>query len=320
MKTMVRSINKTFLIFVLVVGITACHNSTRNKKEKALGASVPKPGETEIQLPKKLKKVANFLTPHEIDSIVNLKTYLPNGKERPKGIKPVPQDGDDFRRAMLDNVYWNGVHVTHADFRGASMRSAKCSETNFSYSDFRAADVRWTLFDRSLLMHCDFSQAKLFHDHVTDSRLDSSDFQGTNMFGMTGHRASLRYCNFSNALMKDVEFTHADFSHSIAVHTRFIRGVLSRSRFDDCRLTGSDFTGAGLEGASFHNAVLKNVSFGGAHLQEADFTGADLEGCNFYGAEMRNTIFKEAKNIPPELKKLIKNGQITGVIAERKNE
>ncbi|HFB61500.1 MAG TPA: hypothetical protein ENJ69_00785, partial [Bacteroidetes bacterium] len=59
---------------------------------------------------------------------------------------------------------------------------------------------------------------------------------------------------------------------------------------------------------------------GGAHLQEADFTGADLQGCNFYGAEMRNTIFKEARNIPPGLKKLIKDGQITGVVTERENK
>ncbi len=304
-------------VFILLTGFVACNYSAKKEtktKANSLSETLKTPDASSF------KKVANFLSPHEIDSIVNKKTLLPDGKVRPKGIKPVPQNGDDFRKAMLDNVYWNGVHVVNGDFRGASMRSAKCSETNFSYSDFRAADIRWTLFDRSLFYRCNFSQAKLFHDHVTDSRLDSSDFQGANMFGMTGHRASLKYCDFTNALMKDVEFTHADFSHSVAVHTRFIRGVLSNSKFDYCNLTDSDFTGAGLEGASFKQAVLRNVNLGGAHLQETDFTGADLEGCSFFGAEMRNTRFTNAKNIPPELQKLLKNGQITGVIAERKNK
>jgi len=312
-----RLIFKIFLFFALFLGLVSCNYSAK-KADKTKTASSRK-GE-KITVSSHFKKVANFLRSGEIDSIVDGKSVLRNGKNRPKGIKQIPQDGDDFRRAMLDNVYWNGVHVVDGDFRGASMRSAKCNETNFSYSDFRAADIRWTLFDRSLLQYCNFSQAKLFHDHVTDSRLDSSDFQGANMFGMTGHRASLNYCNFTNALMKDVEFTHADFSHSVAVHTRFIRGVLSNSKFNDCNLTDSDFTGAGLEGASFHNALLKNVNFGGAHLQEADFSGADLAGCNFFGAEMRNTIFKGAGNIPPEIKKLMENGQITAVITERKNK
>ncbi len=305
------------IIFILLLGLVAC-NSTNNKVGKTKGISL----KNQLKTPDSstFKKVANFLSEKEKDSIVNKETTLRNGKRRSVGIKPLPQNGDDFRKAMLDNVYWNGVHVVDGDFRGVSMRSAKCNESNFSYSDFRAADIRWSLFDRSLLNHCNFSQAKLFHDHVTDSRLDSSDFQGANMFGMTGHRASLTYCNFTNTLMKDVEFTHADFSHSIAVHTRFIRGVLTGSKFNDCNLTDSDFTGAGLAGSSFKNSLLKNVNFGGAHLQEADFSGADLEGCNFFGAEMRNTRFVDAKNIPSSLKKLLQNGQITGVITERQNK
>ena len=239
---------------------TLFRSSTNNKTGKTGEASL----KNQLKTPDSFtfKKVANFLSEKEKDSIINQETTLRNGKKRPVGIKPLPQNGDDFRKAMLDNVYWNGVHVVDGDFRGVSMRSAKCNETNFSYSDFRAADIRWSLFDRSLLNHCNFSQAKLFHDHVTDSRLDSSDFQGANMFGMTGHRASLTYCNFTNALMKDVEFTHANFSHSIAVHTRFIRGVLTGSKFNDCNLTDSDFTGAGLAGSSFKNAILDGKSSG----------------------------------------------------------
>jgi len=125
-----------FIIFILLLGAVAC-NSTNNKTGKVKGISL----KNQLKTPdsSSFKKIANFLSDKEKDSIINEETKLRNGKKRSVGIKPLPQDGDDFRNAMLDNVYWNGVHVVDGDFRGASMRSAKCNETNFSYSDFRAA-------------------------------------------------------------------------------------------------------------------------------------------------------------------------------------
>ncbi len=253
-------------------------------------------------------KLANFLSKTEEDSIINLETTLKSGGKRYKGISAVPQNYDDFRRTKLDNVYWRGVSVIEGDFRGAVFRSANCSESNFSNSDFRVADIRWTVFDKSILRNCNFSQAHMFHVKVNDADLSHSDFRGANMFGMEGHRAKLIHCNFSGALMKDSEFLDADFTGSTGIKVKLFRAVLKNSKVDSCDFSYCDFTGAGLEGASFKYSRLRYTNFQGAHLQGTDFTGADLMGCKFVGANFENTVFKDAINIPEEVKELLVNG------------
>lgn len=251
--------------------------------------------------------------------VINEPTFLKSGKKRFKGVKVIPQDGDDFRKENLDKVYWRGASVLEGDFRGARFQSADCRDGKYADSDFRFCDVRWADFGNSNMKNCNFSQSALFRLHVKDSDMEGSDFQGSNMFGVIGHRANLRNCDFSNALLKESEFLKADFTGSKAVNVRFIIAVLQGSKLDSTNLSYSDFTGAGLENVSFTDACLVNVTFQGAHLQGADFTGANLEGCNFFAAEFENTIFTNAINIPNQIKELIVDDKITGVCSEVKN-
>ncbi len=253
-------------------------------------------------------KLANFLSDSEREKIINEPNLLKDGKVRYKGILPVPQDKDDFRNAKLDNTYWHNVSSVESDFRGATFRSADCSDGDFSGSDFRVADIRWTKFNNTKLVNCNFSQAKMFHVHVNNADLSNCDFRGTNMFGMEGHDAILKHCDFTGALMKDTEFLYSDFTGSVAVKAKLVRAVLKNSKIDSCDFSYADFTGGGLEGAKFRYSRFHYANFQGAHLQEADFTGADLKGCKFFGANFKNTIFKDAINIPDDVKSLIVNG------------
>jgi len=198
--------------------------------------------------------------------VINKPTLLKNGKKRLKGVKVLPQNGDDFRKANLDKVYWRGASVLEGDFRGARFQTADCRDGKFTDSDFRFCDVRWADFSNSNVKNCNFSQSALFRLHIKDSDLEGSDFQGSNMFGVQGHRAILRNCDFSNALLKESEFLDADFTGSRAVKVRFIISVLQGSKLDSTNLSYSDFTGAGLEDVSFTNACLVDVTFQGALL------------------------------------------------------
>ena len=259
-------------------------------------------------------KVANFLEEDEMENIINEETTLKNGKSRKKGIMPIPQDGDDFRNANLDDIYWHNVSVIEGDFRGASMRSSKCEDSNFDFSNFRVSDIRWSWFDRSRFFNCRFSQAKLFHVHVNNAIMEGSDFRGANMFGMEGHQANMRHCDLTNALLKDAEFTFADFTHTLAAHARLIRAVMSHSKFDSTNFSLCDFTGGRLEGTSFINANLEGSNFQGSHLQSADFTGANLKNCTFYGAQLKNTKFNDALNIPEHIKVLLVDDEVTATV------
>ncbi len=262
-----------------------------------------------------LKKVANFLSDEERKAIIE----EDNGLKTLKGFKPWPQDGDDFRNELLDTIFWEDVTVRNADFRGVTMRSSDCSHSDFSGSDFRASDIRWTVFDYSFLQNCRFDQAKMFHVKVNYSDLSGSLFQGTNMFGMEGHGTRFLNCDMRNALMKDVEFIDADFTGTNGLKARLIRAVLKKSVLDSTNFAYADFTGAQLDGASFKGATLRYADLSGAQCYQTDFSGADLKGVNFFKTYLNETNFKDAKNIPPEVKALInEKGLATGMIQDLK--
>ncbi len=266
-----------------------------------------------------LPELAVFLEPDQLAKIISEETRLSNGQKRHKGIKSIPQNGDDFKRDSLDEVYWPKTSVIEGDFRGASIRSGRCRDGNYRKSDFRAADVRWTIFDGSIMDSINFKQSRLFHVKVNYANLSNSNFRGANMFGMEGHFAKMRNCDFSGALMKDSEFLESDLTGSIAVKAKLFRAVLLNSKLDSCDFSYADFTGAGLEESSFINSRLWYANFRGGHLQGTNLEGADLKGCNFFGTEFENTNFKNAINIPDEIKPFInKDGLATGIWQDTK--
>jgi len=266
-----------------------------------------------------LPELAVFLEPYQLNAIIDEETTLLNGKKRYKGITAIPQNGDDFRRDSLDEVYWPKASVIEGDFRGASIRSGRCMDGNYRKSDFRAADVRWTIFDGSIMDSINFQQSRLFHVKVNYVPLSNSNFRGANMFGMEGHFTTMRNCDFSGALMKDSEFLESDLTGSVGIKAKLFRAVLIKSKLDSCDFSYADFTGAGLEESSFVNSRLWYANFQGGHLQGTDLRGADLKGCNFFGTEFEGTNFKGAKNIPKEILGFIdENGLATGVWQDTK--
>jgi len=266
-----------------------------------------------------LPELAVFLEADQLAQIINEETKGTNGKKRHKGIKAIPQNGDDFRRDSLDEVYWPKTSVVGGDFRGVSIRSGRCQDGNYRKSDFRAADVRWTIFDGSTMDSINFMQSRLFHVKVNYAKLSNSNFRGANMFGMEGHFAKMRDCDFTGALMKDSEFLDSDLTGSVAIKAKLFRAVLLKSKLDSCDFSYADFTGAGLEESSFVNSRLWYANFQGGHLQGTNFQGADLKGCNFFGTEFENTNFKDAINIPDEIKAFInEEGLATGVWQDQK--
>lgn len=268
-----------------------------------------------------LPEMIHYLSMEERASIVAEKVEEPEGINRKEAIIAVPQTGDDFRGHTIDEVIWSGKDIRYADFRGVFMRSAHCDNANFSYSDFRMADVKWTSFNHSILRKCNFDQSKMFRSKVSHAVLDSSTMRGSNMFGMEGSKVSMRACDFSNALMKEIDFYEADFSHSTALKTNLLSAVLIESRVDSSDFSYANFIGGHLQGTSFRRSNLIEVDFKGAYLEDADFTGANLEDSDFFGATFKNTVFKNALNIPDNVKELIVDGVANGVCSTRlKNE
>lgn len=267
-----------------------------------------------------LPEMIHYLSIEERANIVAEEVEVPNGIDRKEGIVPVPQTGDDFRGHTMDEIFWKGEKVQYADFRGVYLRSANCEHADFSHSDFRMADVRWTRFNHSILRNCNFDQSKMFRAKVSNAILDSSLMRGSNMFGLEGQQVSMRFCDFSNALMKEVDFIEADFSHSTGLNTNLLSAVLIGAKFDSSDFSYANFIGGHLSESSFKRANLIEADFKGTYLKDADFTNANLDGSDFFGARFENTIFKDAINIPLNVKKLIVDGVANGTCTTRSKE
>ena len=305
---------KYLVYFIGLIMLTSLYYSCGFKNQSEVEKLFPNKPDTP-----NLPELAIFLEDNQIQLIVNEETFLSSGKNRYEGIKSIPQNGDDFRQSSLDEVYWPRVSVIEGDFRGASIRSGRCMDGNYRKSDFRAADVRWTIFDGSIMDSINFQQSRLFHVKVNYVPLSNSNFRGANMFGMEGHFTTMRNCDFSGALMKDSEFLESDLTGSKGVKAKLFRAVLLKSKLDSCDFSYADFTGAGLEESSFINSRLWYANFQGGHLQGTNLSGTDLKGCNFFGTEFENTNFNGAINIPAEIKEFInENGLATGIWQDKK--
>ena len=307
---------KFFRLIIGLVILSSLYSSCGNISSSPVSQLFPnKPDTTD------LPELAVFLEKDQLTRIIDAETTLSSGKKRYKGIISIPQDGDNFRGASLDEVYWPKTSVIEGDFRGASIRSGRCYDGNYRKSDFRVADVRWTIFDGSIMDSINFEQSRLFHVKVNHANLNNCNFRGANMFGMEGHFSKMRNCDFSGALMKDSEFLESDLTGSVAVKAKLFRAVLLKSKLDSCDFSYADFTGAGLEESSFINSRLWYANFRGGHLQGTNLEGADLKGCNFFGTEFESTNFKGAINIPQEIQAYInEEGLATGVWQDTKKD
>ena len=154
-----------------------------------------------------LLKLANFLSKTEVMNIIADSSVLKNGKKRFKGIAAIPQNGDDFRNADLDEVYWKSTSVIEGDFRGASFRSANCNGSDFSYSDFTGGGLEGASFVNSRLLAC--------------------NFQGAHLQGV----------DFTGADLKDCYFFGAEFENTIFKDAINIPKIIQKMIVDN-RITG----------------------------------------------------------------------------------
>ena len=300
-----RKVHHYIILIALLISLQSCDLGTENVSSQLF----PNPPDTT-----NLLAFSSHINPEQIAEIISAQTFLRNGEKRKVCNPDAPKNGDDFRDYHFDEVQWRMIQIQDADFRGSYLRAANCNISDFSYSDFRVGDLESAKFLNATLESCKFDQASLLYLFAEHALFDGSTFRGTNMFDMQAFGASFRYCNFSNALMRDGQFGESDFTGSTAIRTNFIGAVLIDAKLDSSDLSYAKFNGAALEGASFINARIHYADFQEANLTNTNFSGADLKGCNFVGAEFNESLFKDAINIPDNIKSKLVNHQISGVL------
>ena len=118
--------------------------------------------------------------------------------------------------------------------------------------------------------------------------------------------------------MSEQNFTYMDFVGAHLKSARLQSTSLFSANLAYAHLTGAHLERAFLVGANLQGAHLQGAHLEGANLQGADLQGASLEGANLEDADLENVrnlekadlqgaIFKDARNLTPEMRDLIKS-------------
>jgi len=131
-------------------------------------------------------------------------------------------------------------------------------------------------------------------EKVQGANLAGYDLSGADLSGANLGRANLRGADLSGADLDEANLSEADLSGAN------LRGAI----FD-----GANLSGASLGRANLRGAYLVETNLGRANLSEADLSGASLIKADLSGVLWDdktkwpdNAAFKDAKNIPPDLK------------------
>lgn len=131
--------------------------------------------------------------------------------------------------------------------------------------------------------------------------LRGAKLNGAKLFGAKLNGAYLSEVDLSMAELLFANLSGADLSGA-----NLSGAILSWAKLNMADLLCADLNGANLRGADLFGADLSEADLRGAYLSEADLRGADLEEVKW---DEKTTWpsspdrYKDAKNIPPDLKK-----------------
>lgn len=140
--------------------------------------------------------------------------------------------------------------------------------------------------------------------------LSGVNLSGVNLNGAFLGRANLRDADLSRAFLigaflRDADLSGAFLSGTLLKEADLIGANFIRSNLSNAYLVGAFLGLADLSGANLSGANLRDADLSDAFLRDADLSGANLSGVRWTEeTEWPNKeAFKNARNIPPELKK-----------------
>jgi len=114
-------------------------------------------------------------------------------------------------------------------------------------------------------------QADFFHKNISKIILKNKNYSTANFIASIGENVDI-----SNSVMKNCIFTDAYWSNS---------------NFENCDLQGTDFSRSDMRNCNFRNCNLENTDFENCNLEGSDFTGAKLFGSKFPGAILKDVKY-----------------------------
>lgn len=174
--------------------------------------------------------------------------------------RPVSPERGQIMAILIYNHLTDFSTLPGADFSFAEVRAASMgSQLRFDF-----ASLRFSNFDRQLLIGAAFNGASLEQARFRNATINHTDF-GTGEFPAIGT---------SSGLERGAQVSGTDFSGAIIKDTSFANARGFGVDFDRAVIHNVKYTSAEIAGATFRNAIFGVVDFTGANLASVDFDAA----------------------------------------------
>ncbi len=187
--------------------------------------------------------------------------------------------------AGLAGAILNNVKLNNADLRGANLEGASLISADLTDADLTDANLANTILRGAILTSAQINNANLSKSDLTNAEINSADIISANLTGANLSNADLSSVNLEGSILRGAVLSNAEI----------IDAILRNTDFTDSDLTNSDLSNSNLNNSDLSNAVLKNANLGSADLSnvnlcDADLRNADLSGTILFGVLFRNTV------------------------------
>jgi uncharacterized protein YjbI with pentapeptide repeats len=165
---------------------------------------------------------------------------------------------------LTDFAELNGADFSFAEVRAASMGSSL---------KFQLSSLRFSNFDRQLLVGAEFNGSHLEHARFRNASVNHTTFEAGELPSISDLAGpvlkvgtQLSGTDFSGAILK-----HVSFNGSRGFGINFDRGVVHNVTYNGTELAGSTFRGSIFGVVDFTGASLKSVDFDGAIVFDPAF-------------------------------------------------
>jgi uncharacterized protein YjbI with pentapeptide repeats len=175
--------------------------------------------------------------------------------------RPLSPERGQIMAILIYNRLTDFQTLIGADFSFAEVRSASmASQLRFSF-----ASLRFSNFDRQLIVGAEFNGAYLEQARFRNATINSSQFGVGTLPSITGEEIGFE---------RGTQLSGTDFSGAIIKDTGFAKARGFGLNFDRAVLHKVQFTEAEMAGSTFRASIFGEVDFTGANLASVDFDGA----------------------------------------------
>jgi len=174
--------------------------------------------------------------------------------------RPLSPERGQIMALLIYNELTDFPALNGADFSFAEVRSAALARQ----LRFNKASLRFSNFDRQLLVDAEFNGAYLEHARFRNANINYTRFDAGELPSISG----------GDPLVVHTQLSGTDFSGAILKHVSFTAARGFGVNFDRGVLHNVTFTNADLAGSTFRNTIFGVVDFTGANLKSVDFDGA----------------------------------------------